>query len=361
MNGTLRSVITGTGSYIPGNRIKNEDFLSREFYESNGQPIQKSNQEIVEKFLDITTIAERRYADDDMLTSDMATWAAKAAIADAGIDPEELDYVILGHNFGDIQKGTNRVDALPALAARVKHNLGIKNPYAVAYDVIFGCPGWLQCLIQADYYIRSGDAKKVLVIGADILSRIYDPHDRDSMIYADGAGAVIVEAREGNAEIGIQGHASRSDTLLHSKMLFMGCSYHKAEGLGEDLYLKMNGRRLYQYALENVPGSIKQCLEKCGVPITDIKKVLIHQANGKMDDAILKRLYNLYGIENPPQDVMPMTIEKLGNSSVATLPTLLDLILRNQLGTHRLESGDTFVLASVGAGMHINAMVYRMP
>jgi 3-oxoacyl-[acyl-carrier-protein] synthase-3 len=361
MNGIIRSVITGTGSYIPNNAIANENFLTREFYESNGERIQKSNQEIIDKFLDITTIAERRYADDDMLTSDMATLAAKLAIEDAGIDPEELDYVILGHNFGDIQKGTNRVDILPALAARVKHNLGIKNPAAVAYDVIFGCPGWLQCLIQADYYIRSGDAKKILVIGADILSRIYDPHDRDSMIYADGAGAVIVEAREGNAAIGIQGHASRSDTLLHSKMLFMGCSYHPNDENRDDLYLKMNGRRLYQYALENVPASIKQCLDKCGVSINDVKKVLIHQANGKMDDAILKRLYQLYDIANPPEDVMPMTIERLGNSSVATLPTLLDLILRNQLGSHRLESGDTYVLASVGAGMHINAMIYTMP
>ena len=361
MNGAIRSVITGTGSYIPGNTIANDSFLTREFYESNGARIQKSNREIIDKFLDITTIAERRYADDDMLTSDMATLAAQVAIEDAGIDPEELDYVILGHNFGDIQKGTNRVDILPALAARVKHNLGIKNPAAVAYDVIFGCPGWLQCLIQADYYIRSGDAKKILVIGADILSRIYDPHDRDSMIYADGAGAVIVEAVEGNANIGIQGHASRSDTLMHSKMLFMGCSYHPEEDLKDDLFLKMNGRRLYQYALENVPTAIKQCLEKCNVPLLDIKKVLIHQANGKMDDAILKRLYQLYGVENPPEDVMPMTIERLGNSSVATLPTLLDLILKHQLADHRLESGDTFVFASVGAGMHINAMVYRMP
>lgn len=361
MNGTIRSVITGTGSYIPGNRIENENFLSREFYESNGEPIKKTNREIIDKFLDITTIAERRYADDDMLTSDMATLAARAAIEDAGIDPEELDYVILGHNFGDIQKGSNRVDILPALAARVKHNLGIKNPEAVAYDVIFGCPGWLQCLIQADYYIRSGDAKKVLVIGADILSRIYDPHDRDSMIYADGAGAVVVEARAGDSGIGILGHASRSDTLMHSKMLFMGCSYHTDQENKDDLYLKMNGRRLYQYALENVPGSIKACLEKCNTPITDVKKVLIHQANGKMDDAILKRLYNLYGIENPPEDVMPMTIEKLGNSSVATLPTLLDLIVKEQLGEHRLQPGDTIVFASVGAGMHINAAVYRLP
>jgi 3-oxoacyl-[acyl-carrier-protein] synthase-3 len=339
----------------------NEDFLSSNFYDSNAEKLEKSNQEIIDKFLEITTIAERRYVTDDLVTSDIAYFAAKEAIASAGIDPEELDYIILAHNFGDIKKGTNRIDLVPALAARVKHRLRIKNPNAVAYDIIFGCPGWLQALIQADYYIRSGDAHKILVIGADVLSRISDPHDRDGMIYADGAGAVVVEAAGGVGPGGILAHKTRSDTLLHSGMLYMGSSFGPGEDVEDDLFLKMNGRKLYQYALENVPNAIKQCLEKCDLHITDIRKVLIHQANGKMDDAILKRLYNLYGYDEAPDDVMPMTIGWLGNSSVATLPTLFDLILKGEMEMHQLEAGDVIVFASVGAGMHINAMAYRMP
>ena len=144
-------------------------------------------------------------------------------------------------------------------------------------------------------------------------------------------------------------------------MLYMGSSNSPGEEIQDDLFLKMNGRKLYQYALENVPNAIRQCLEKAGLPITDIRKVLIHQANGKMDDAILKRLYNLYGYDEAPEDIMPMTIGWLGNSSVATLPTLFDLILKQEMDTHQLDSGDAIVFASVGAGMHINAMVYRMP
>lgn len=358
MSSTIYSVITGTGSYLPTKRVTNEHFLGNEFYDGSGGKLNKTNQEIVEKFQEITTIAERRYVEDDQVTSDIAYLAAKNAIKNANIDQEELDYIILAHNFGNISHGENRSDIMPTLAARVKHKLGIKNPYCPAYDITFGCPGWVQAMIQADYYIKSGDAKKVLVIGADVLSRVYDPHDRDGMIYSDGAAATIVEAKHSEEPIGILAHASRSDTLHHSQMLHMDKSYNPENA--EDLFLKMSGRKLYQYALENVPSSIKACLEKSNTHINDIKKVLIHQANGKMDDAILKRLYALYGITESPKDVMPMTISWLGNSSVATVPTLLDLILKGKMEGQEINKGDTLVFASVGAGMHINAIVYKM-
>jgi 3-oxoacyl-[acyl-carrier-protein] synthase-3 len=248
---------------------------------------------------------------------------------------------------------------VPSIAARVKHKLQIKNPETVAYDMIFGCPGWLESLIQANYYIQSGDAQRVLVIGAETLSRIYDPHDRDGMIYADGAGAVILEAREGETKMGVLAHKTRSDTLVYSEMLYMGKSFKKDDNNGSDRYLKMHGRKLYQYALEHVPQAIKTCLEKSNIPITSVKKLLIHQANGKMDDAILKRLYALYGIDKAPDCVMPMTISWLGNSSVATIPTLMDLIAKGEMPGHEINPGDVIVFASVGAGMNINAMVYR--
>ncbi|MDG1573433.1 ketoacyl-ACP synthase III [Robiginitalea sp. M366] len=356
----IHSVITGTGKYIPKRKITNADFQDTEFYTADARKLDKPGAEITQKFEEITTIAERRYVEDQWVTSDIATFAAREALEDAGADPETLDYIIVAHNFGDVQPGSTRLDIVPSLAARVKHQLGIANPATVAYDVIFGCPGWLQGVIQADYYIRSGDAQKVLVIGAETLSRVYDPHDRDGMLYADGAGATLLEARETEAPVGILAHQSRSDTLVHSGMLFMGHTFKPGEEHKDDLYLKMYGRKLYQYALENVPQAIKACLDKTGIPLSDIKKVLIHQANGKMDEAILVRLYQLYGMEPDSEEVMPMTITWLGNSSVATLPTLYDILMRGEMEGHNLQAGDTIIFASVGAGMHINAAIYRL-
>ena len=356
----IYSVITGAGNYIPTKQIKNEDFLLNEFYEANGEKITKPNKEITEKFHEITTIAERRYVADDLKTSDIAYFAAVEAIKSAGIDKEELDYVIVANNFGDTQCDNRASDHVPSLASKVKHRLEIKNPETVAYDLTFGCPGWLQGVIQADYYIKSGDAKKVLVIGAEVLSRISDPHDRDCMLYADGAGAVVLEGKESDTPIGILAHKTRSDTYSHAGLLHMGKSYNPNFENKNDLFLKMNGRRLYQYALDTVPQSIKACLDKANVSINDVKKVLIHQANGKMDDAILKRFYALYNIVDVPENVMPMSISTLGNSSVATLPTLFDLILKNKLDNHTINKNDILIFASVGAGMNINAVIYKV-
>ena len=360
MNNNIYSVITGAGNYIPTKQIKNADFLTNEFYESNGEKISKSNLEITEKFQEITTIAERRYITDDLKTSDLAYFAAVEAIKSANIDKEELDYIIVANNFGDTLHDNRASDHVPSLASRVKYKLQIKNPDTVAYDLTFGCPGWLQGVIQADYYIKSGDAKKILVIGAEVLSRISDPHDRDCMLYADGAGAVILEAKESDTPIGILAHKSRSDTFTHAGLLYMGKSFNPDFENKDDLFLKMNGRRLYQYALDTVPQSIKACLDKANVTLTEVNKVLIHQANGKMDDAILKRLYALYDIVEVPENVMPMTISLLGNSSVATLPTMFDLILKNKLDDHKFIKDDILIFASVGAGMNINAVIYKM-
>jgi 3-oxoacyl-[acyl-carrier-protein] synthase III len=360
MNSSIYSVITGTGNYIPANPVRNEKFLINEFWDADGKKLEKENQEIIDKFSEITTISERRYVTDNLVTSDIAYYAAIDAIKSADIDKEELDYIIIAHNFGDVRNNNKQMDIVPCLAARVKHKLEIKNPNTVAYDILFGCPGWLQAAIQADYFIKSGDARKVLVIGAEILSRVSDPHDRDSMLYADGAGAAVFEARKSEYPVGILAHKTRSDTLLYSKMLYMGKSYRSDYEKKDDNFLKMHGRKLYQYAIENVPQTIKDCLVKSNTHLSEIKKALIHQANGKMDAAILKRLFSLYDMVEVPEDIMPMTIGWLGNSSVATIPTLLDLILKDQLKPHKITKGDTLVFASVGAGMNINALIYKM-
>ncbi len=190
----MRVLITGTGSYIPGEVRSNRDFAIREFYNERRQRIFVDALELIGKFEQITGIAQRRYAHEDMTASDMAALAAATALQDAGSDPETIDQLIVAHNFGDVLKNTCQSDAVPSLASRVKRALLILNPGCVAYDLLFGCPGWLQGLIQADAYIKAGLARKCLVVGAETLSRVIDPCDRDSMIYSDGAGAVVLEA-----------------------------------------------------------------------------------------------------------------------------------------------------------------------
>ncbi|MBR8534989.1 ketoacyl-ACP synthase III [Carboxylicivirga sediminis] len=356
----IYAVATGTGSYIPPVVKANADFINNTFFNDDGTVIETEGQEIVDKFEQITDIAERRCAEKNHVTSDLAMFAGKAALEDAGFNKEKLDYIIVAHNLGDMRHGTIYPDILPTLASRVKHKLGIKNPKTIAYDITFGCPGWTQAMIQANYYIKSGDAKSALVIGADTLSRAMEPHDRDSMIFADGAGAVVLEARESETPVGILKHAVQTDTEEHIDLLRMDNPYNEALK-GENLFLKMYGRRLYNYALTNVPQLAKECLDKNEMELKDVKKILIHQANAKMDEAILKRIFRLYGERKVDMDVMPMTIRELGNSSVATVPTLFDLICKKQLNGHTLESGDNVMMTSVGAGMNINAFMYKMP
>ena len=348
--------ITGSGSYIPTKKVTNSDFAQHDFLNEDGTAFNMTNDIIAEKFVEITGILERRYAADDMVNSDMAIIAAKKAIEKSGIDPETLDYIILAHNYGDIQTNTIQSDTVPSLATRVKYGLQIKNPKCVAYDILFGCPGWIEAVIQAQAYIKAGMAKKCLVIGSETLSRVVDKHDRDSMIYSDGAGATIIEATDD--EGGILAHESATFSFDEAKFLYFGNSFNKNED-PNIRYIKMYGRKIYEFALSNVPKAMASCLEKSGIAITDVKKILIHQANEKMDEAIINRFYKLYKMETPA-GIMPMSIHKLGNSSVATVPTLYDLIVNGELEGQNLNKGDVIIFASVGAGMNINAIVYQM-
>ncbi len=348
-------IITGTGSYIPSGIEKNEDFVKHEFLDTEGQPFSHPNNVIIEKFQGITGIGERRYAKDHLTSSDLAFFAAERAIADADIDPESIDYIIVAHNFGDVKKGQAQSDILPCLASRVKHSLRIKNPQCVAYDILFGCPGWIEGVTQAQAFIKSGLAKRCLVIGSETLSRVLDKHDRDSMIYSDGAGAAIVE--HSDTEDGILGRTTASYTYDEAYYLFFGRSNN--QDLSQDTrYLKMHGRKIYEFALTNVPNAMKLALDNAGVGLDQVKKIFIHQANEKMDEAILKRLYRL--CDTPiPENVMPMSIQTLGNSSVATVPTLFDMVRKGQYEQHQVNKGDIIMFASVGGGMHINAIVYK--
>ncbi len=187
------------------------------------------------------------------------------------------------------------------------------------------------------------------------LSRVVDEHDRDSMIYSDGAGATILEAT--NEDGGILSHESASFTYNEKDYLFFGKSFN-TDANPDVRYIKMHGRKIYEFALSQVPLAMKSCLDKSGITIDNVKKILIHQANEKMDEAIIQRFYKLYD-KKAPDGIMPMSINFLGNSSVATVPTLYDLLINGKIENQELHKGDVIIFASVGAGMNINAFVYK--
>lgn len=354
----LNTVIKGTGSYIPEKKIENSEYFSSTFFEKDETLIKGSGEEIVAKFKDITGIKERRWVTESQTASEIATLAAKKAIIDADIDQEQIDHIIVATNFGDVIEGTIQTDLLPSLAARVKNKLGIRNSACVAYDIIFGCPGWVQGIIQADSFIKTGLAKRCLVIGAETLSRVVDVHDRDTMIFSDGAGAAIIEAEYSEEKRGVLSSATVTDTEKEAYYLYLGKS-NAPDSDPNIRYIKMHGRKIYEYSIINVPKAIKTAIDKSGISLSEIKKVLIHQANEKMDEAIIKRLYKLYGLDVDTSEIMPMNIQELGNSSVATVPTLYDMVLKNRISNHKINKNDLIVFASVGAGMSINAIVYR--
>ena len=348
--------ITGTGSIIPKIKESNSSFINNSFYDTNGNNIKLSTNEIIEKFNSITGIKNRRYVSSDQKSSDIAIQASKIAIKDSGINKEEIDYIILAHNIGDISFNSNQVDVLPSIASRVKAGLEIINPSCVAYDIIFGCPGWLEGVIQASAFIKSKIAKTCLVIGSETLSRVLDKSDRDSMIYADGAGATIIQSS--NEKGGILSHKTATYTSNYeSSYIYYGNSNNKNDK--KTKYIKMQGRKVYEFALKNVPLAMKQCLNFSNIHINKIKKIFIHQANQKMDEAIIKRFYRLYN-QKTPDNILPMNIKDFGNSSVATIPTLFDLTIKKNYNDHYLETGDHILFASVGAGMNINALIYQI-
>lgn len=354
----LNTVITGTGSYIPPQKIENSQFVKNIFFEKDNTRIDSPGEEIVSKFKDITGIYERRWVNGNQRNSDIATQAAEEAIKAAGINREIIDQVIVAHNFGDVINDTIQTDVLPCIAARVKHLLQIKNPDCVAYDIIFGCPGWVQGVIQANAYIRSGMAKCCLVIGTETLSRVVDKYDRDTMIFSDGAGAAIIQGIEENEKRGVLSSATVTHTVEEAYYLYLGKS-NAPESNPAIRYIKMHGRKIYEYSLNNVPQAMKLALDKSEIPVDQLKKVILHQANEKMDEAIVQRFYRLYKSKADITNVMPMNIHELGNSSVATVPTLYDMILKGKLKNHTINNGDMLMFASVGAGMNINAIVYK--
>lgn len=353
----MKTIIKATGTKLPERRIKNDFFLNNIFMDENGVPNPKPTEEIIAKLEQITGIKERGYIAETGDSVPLMADASEAAIADWGQDRNLIDGIIVAHNAGNMLEGRDGFHTVPNMAALLKHKLKIENHECFAYDMLFGCPGWLQGIIQANQAIQMGDAKNVLVVGIEVASRLLDPHDLDSMILADGCGAAIVTAGTDDQK-GIISYATYSHAQEDLGCIYLDKSYNKE--ITAPTLFKMNGKDVYKYATVWVPKVIKNALDKAGMDASDIDMFLFHQANGKMLHAFANNLAQMYGIEGLSfEGKIPTTIEFTGNTSVATIPTMLDLILKGELEGYTIKPSDKVVFASVGAGMHCNAMVYQ--
>lgn len=352
----IRTIISGTGSVIPDLLVPNSHFEANEFYDRAGARIEKSGKEIVEKLESISGIRERRYIPFEQDSIELMTAASQLAVDDADLSPNDLSGIIVAHNAGNMIPNTGAFHTVPNMAAVLKHELGSTNHECFAYDMLFGCPGWLQGIIQAHQAIQNSDAAHVLITGLEVASRLLDPHDPDSMILADGCGACVVSRSGGMA--GLLSYATFSHAIDDNRIIYLGPSL-KPDVDGA-CYFHMNGRAVYKYATEWVPKVIKKALERSDTDIHDVKMFLFHQANAKMLEAIACNLAAMFGVSADVfAEKIPSTIEFLGNTSVATIPTMLDMIRKKRLGNFKIRTGDLVVMASVGAGMHCNAIVHR--
>ncbi|QQS41381.1 MAG: ketoacyl-ACP synthase III [Acidobacteriota bacterium] len=347
--------IKGTGSVLPELVVPNSEFHSNVFYDKSGAALPVSGEAAAAKLEAISGIRERRYVPFDQDSRPLMTEAATKAVEDSGLAPDELDGIIVAHNAGNILIGEQAFHTVPNMAAYLKHALDVTNHECFAYDILFACPGWLQGVIQAHQSIGAGDAENVLVVGIEVASRMLDPHDVDSMILGDGCGAAVF-SKDGPGK-GVISHATFSHANKDLENIYLGRS--NKEGVPGSCWFKMNGREVYRYATTWVPRVVKKALDKAGLGIADVDMFLFHQANEKLIEAVGNHLAELYGVEQDSlEGKLPMTIQFLGNTSVATIPTMLDLILKRNLDGYSISEGDTVVFASVGAGMHCNAVVY---
>jgi 3-oxoacyl-[acyl-carrier-protein] synthase-3 len=354
---TTNSIILGTGCALPELAVPNSHFATNEFYDREGTRIDKTSDEIIGKLEAITGIRERRYVPFDQDSIPLMTEASLAAVIDAGLEPNDLSGIIVAHNAGNMVPGTGGFHTVPNLAAALKNAIECTSHNCFAYDILFGCPGWIQGVIQAHQTIMCGDAQHILVTGLEVASRLLDPHDVDSMILGDGCGACVLSASDDPAA-GILSYSTFSHAQDDNRIIYLDESNNK--GLAGSCYFHMNGREVYKYATVWVPRVIKDALDKAALSIDDVDIFLFHQANAKMLASIAKNLADTYCVsESSLQGKIPSTIEFLGNTSVATIPTMLDLIRTNKLAGYAISEGQVVVMASVGAGMHCNALVYQ--
>ncbi|MGX1196202.1 beta-ketoacyl-ACP synthase III [Parvibaculum sp. MBR-TMA-1.3b-4.2] len=322
---SVRSIVTGTGSYLPERIMTNEDL---------SKVVETTDDWITER----TGIRNRHIAAEGELTSDLALHAARAAIADAGIDVQEIDTIIMATTTPD--------NTFPATATTVQAALGLG--HGAAFDIQAVCSGFVYALTIADTFIRAGQSKTVLVIGAETFSRLLDWTDRTTcVLFGDGAGAMVVQAGEGegtNADRGILTAHLHSDGRLKDKLYVDG----GPSSTGTVGHVRMEGREVFRHAVVNIAEAISESLEATGLGVEDIDWFVPHQANKRILDSTAKRI----GL--PPEKVV-MTVADHGNTSAASVPLAFDAALKDG----RIKKGDLVLLEAMGGGFTWGSLLLR--
>lgn len=324
----VRARIIGTGSYTPEAIVTNDDLAKR---------VDTSDEWIFSR----TGIRQRRVARIDEQTSDMATEAARRALDMAGIRPEALDLIIVGTISGDMP--------MPSCATFVQKKLGARCP---AFDVSAACAGSIYGLVIAEKFIRSGAAKRVLVIGAELLSRLLDWQDRNTcVLFGDASGAMIVAPEEDETRGILASHIDADGTLTDILTIPGGGSLHPAthETIEARLHkVKMNGREVFKVAVRALAETVEKSLGSLGLTPADVRHVVPHQANIRIVDTVLERL----GI---PAERAVLNIDRYGNTSSASVPVTLDEGVRSG----RIQKGDLVAMMAIGAGMAWGSAIMR--
>ncbi|GIL00367.1 MAG: 3-oxoacyl-[acyl-carrier-protein] synthase 3 [Alphaproteobacteria bacterium] len=321
----IRSVISGCGSYLPARIMKNADFEGM---------VETSDEWIVQR----TGIRERRIAAEGETTADLGEAAARAALASAGLTPADLDMIILATSTPD--------HTFPATAVEIQARLGMH--HGAAFDSQAVCSGFIFALTTADQFIRTGHARRILVIGAETFSRILDWTDRTTcVLFGDGAGAVVVEAATGrgdNSDRGILTAHLRSDGTHRDKLYVDG----GPSSTGTVGHLRMQGKEVFRHAVGIITDVIEAAYAATGLTSDDIDWFVPHQANRRIIDASARKL----GI--PPEKVI-VTVDRHGNTSAASIP----LALCEAVGDGRIRRGDVVLLEAMGGGFTWGSVLLR--
>ena len=317
---SVRSVVKGVGSALPKRRVDNEELA---------KTVDTSDAWIVER----TGIRSRYLAGDDETTASLATDAARKALEQAATDPSEIDLIVLATATPD--------QTFPSSATKVQAALGIKD--CIAFDVHAVCTGFLYALSIADSMLRSGNAKKAIVIGSETFSRILDWEDRATcVLFGDGAGALVLSAEEGDA--GILATKLHADGR-HNDLLFVDGGPSTTGTVGK---LRMKGREVFRHAVVNLADVLHEVLEDAGLTSADVDWVVPHQANARILDATAKKLAL-------PAEKVVVTVDQHANTSAASVPLAFDTAVRDG----RIQRGDIVVLEAMGGGFTWGAAALR--
>lgn len=313
--------ILGTGSYLPAKRVSNEDLAK--FVDTSDEWISTR-----------TGIKNRHIAADDEKTSDLAVHAAKAALADAGVDAAEIDLIIVATATPDMQ--------FPATATMVQHKLGIGG--CPAFDVQAVCAGFMYAISTANAYIKSGMSKKALVIGAEIFSRIMDWNDRTTcVLFGDGAGAVVLGESD---EPGII-HSKLQADGSYLDMLNVPAQMANGEIVGSP-FLKMDGQAVFKFAVKTLSQAAEDVLREVGMSTDDVDWIVPHQANKRIIESTAKHL----GIG---MDRVVLTVQDHGNTSAASIPLAMDTAIK----AGQIKRGQTLLLEGIGGGFAWGAVLVK--